>query len=106
MTQLYTKHVSDKGRVTYKEHKKHPTRKILISDEEICTMVLTWGTVMMDQLVKHHKPHMATHRSVTKVVDALRGMKFDNKQELNEETITLAVSAWDAGLKVIQEGLM
>jgi hypothetical protein len=39
-------------------------------------------------------------------VDALRGMKFDNKQKLNEETITLAVNAWDAGLKVIQEGLM
>ena len=102
--QLYTKHVSEKGKVTYKEH--HETEiNVSMTDEQIVTLVLSLGTAIMESLVYRHAPHAAAHKTTMRVVEALRAMKFPDRKNIDGEMVELGVHAWNAAMKVLQTGL-
>ena len=104
----YTKHVSDKGKVSYREYVPCQDAEGVhkIEDDQLITLLATTTISLLMSIREQLPSHARMAREVKNVENAVTRLASLEGGALDSETVDVGVEGWNALIKAIQAGLL
>lgn len=103
--QLYIKTKSANGRVSYVPHVAPDPRRVEIEQSQAVALLSTITLSMLMSVEDQYPPHSRLAREINNVGKAVAALAKLNNAPLDADLVDVGVAAWNAAIRVIQEGL-
>ena len=102
--QLYTKEVSNGGKVSYVPYIQ-PTQKVsmYLSDNQVLTLASTIAVCCLIGLEQHLPAHKALSRNIREVETAIGKLAKLAQGKLDDQLVSIGTQAWDKTMEYISE---
>ena len=105
MSQLYIKHTSPKGRVTYQPFPHVENASMELDNKEVVTILTSVGMCLTQSITRFLPYHSRINRNVTDVEKALLKLSKGAAGPLDEHLIQVGASGFNAAVQAICDGL-
>ena len=110
-TILYTRTVSDGGKVTYREHSgatipaTHDLKASKFDTAECITWAVSLAMMQLMILRKQLPEHARNARKIKTIEDAIYDLAKGHGAPIDDELVDLIVGTWNTTMQRVQEGL-
>ena len=105
MQQLYTKTVSERGKVTYTPYAPNTRAEIEIDNGQLATLAGTIGLCTLMGLERHLPPHALLSRKIRAAENAIVEVAKLGGKELDQRMTDAGTEAWGAAVQRLAEVL-
>lgn len=102
---FYEKRISEKGKVSYIEHRPEPLAMAEIDNKQVISLVSALVISMLLSIEEQFEPHAALGRRIKGVEEAIVSLAQLNGEPLDPQLIETGVNAWRSAVNSIIKDL-